>query len=81
MFRRLLNGEIIEEGDQVDGCNDGWRDEPNWKPAGNIGEPAPDPKFPAHRQYRRPIYCVECGDMTAEHSMLFCDLHNQRYSS
>lgn len=52
-YRRLNAGEIIQEGDEVDASADGWRDEPEWKPTNNIGQPAPDPAFPAHRQYRR----------------------------
>jgi hypothetical protein len=54
-YRRLEKDEIIQHGDQVDRCVDPWRDMPKWEPAGNIGEPAPDPAFPSHRQYRRPI--------------------------
>ena len=61
-YRRLEKGEIIQEGDETDGCADPWRDDPIWEPAGNIGEPAPDPQFPSHRQYRRPV-CDRCdGD-------------------
>lgn len=52
-YRLLEAGEIIQPGDQVDNCRDGWRDEPRWEPATSIGQPAPDPKYPAHRQYRR----------------------------
>ena len=61
-YRRLEKGEIIQDGDETDRCADPWRDDPVWGPAGNIGEPAPDPQFPAHRQYRRPA-CDRCdGD-------------------
>jgi hypothetical protein len=52
-YRQLEEGEIIQPGDQVDASNDGWRDEPRWEPATCIGQPAPDPKYPAHRRYRR----------------------------
>jgi len=53
-FRQLKAGELIEQGDEVDVCADGWRDEPQWVPARHtIGQPAPDPAFPAHRTYRR----------------------------
>jgi hypothetical protein len=52
-WRDLRKGEIIEAGDWVDACNDGWRDPPKWKPANCVGEPAPDPQYPAHRNYRR----------------------------
>lgn len=55
-FRRLEKGETIQDGDQIDRCANPWKDDPRWEPAGNIGEQAPDPAFPAHRQYRRPIY-------------------------
>lgn len=54
-YRRLEKGEIIQEGDEIDRCVDAWRDDPVWEPAGNIGEPAPDPQYPAHRQYRRRV--------------------------
>ena len=54
-YRRLEKDEIIQEGDEVDSCADAWRNVPVWGPAGNIGEPAPDPQYPSHRQYRRPL--------------------------
>lgn len=54
-YRILNKGEIIQEGDEYDNCRDAWRDDAVWVPARNIGEPAPDPSFPSHRQYRRPI--------------------------
>ena len=39
-------------------CRDGWRDYPKWEPAcsRDIGTTAPDPLYPAHRVYRRPIF-------------------------
>lgn len=53
-WRRLNKGEIVEAGDWVDACSDGWRDDPVWKLAGrSVGKPAPDPRFPAHRIFRR----------------------------
>lgn len=52
-YRHLKFGEVIEDGDEVDICNDGWRDEPKWVPAKSIGQKAPDPRFPSHRVYRR----------------------------
>lgn len=52
-YRILNKGEIIQEGDEYDNCRDAWRDDAVWVPARNIGEPAPDPAFPAHRIYRR----------------------------
>jgi hypothetical protein len=55
-YRRLNYGEIIEKGDEVDACVDGWRDSPKWVPAGNtVGQTAPDPNYPSHRIYRRRI--------------------------
>lgn len=54
-YRQLKKGEIILEGDEIDGCADAFRDDPVWEKAVNIGEPAPDPHYPSHRQYRRPI--------------------------
>jgi hypothetical protein len=55
-YRRLEAGETIQEGDEIDACHDGWREEPIWKKVTNcIGEPAPDPRYPSHRQYRRII--------------------------
>ena len=49
----LKKGDIIQEGDEVDMCADGWRDEPKWVKAISIGERAPDPSYPSHRIYRR----------------------------
>jgi hypothetical protein len=54
-YRRLKKGEIIQEGDEIDRCVDAWRDDAVWEAAGNVGEPAPDPQYPSHRQYRRPL--------------------------
>ena len=53
-YRLLEKGEIIQAGDEVDACRDGWRDNAEWEPAKHcIGEPAPEPRFPSHRKYRR----------------------------
>jgi hypothetical protein len=49
----LKKGDIIKEGDEVDMCSDGWRDDPKWVKTTCIGEKAPDPSFPSHRRYRR----------------------------
>jgi hypothetical protein len=54
-YRRLKKDEIIKEGDEVDSCNDGWRDDPKWVKTKCVGQKAPDPKCPSHRQYRRKI--------------------------
>lgn len=53
-MRYLEAGEIIQEGDLVDTQPNGWKDEPRWEWATNIGQPAPDPAYPAHRRYCRP---------------------------
>ena len=52
-YRRLEFNEVIQEGDEVDMCRDGWRDPPKWVKATLIGSRAPDPSFPSHRVYRR----------------------------
>ena len=53
-YRRLRKGEIIQEGDEVDACRNAYHDNPEWIPVRNsIGQPAPDPQFIAHSQYRR----------------------------
>lgn len=53
---QLKQGDVIQDGDWLDSCNNGWKDDPLWVPAINsIGEPAPDPSYPAHRIYRRII--------------------------
>lgn len=55
-YRLLKAGEIIEEGDEVDACRDGWRDPAKWVLAGKtVGKKAPDPAYPSHRKYRRKI--------------------------
>jgi hypothetical protein len=54
-YRTLEKGEIIQEGDKCDACRDPWRDDPVWVSAKNIGEAAPDPAYPAHTIYRRPV--------------------------
>ena len=54
-YRRLEMGEIIQEGDEYDNCNNPWHDDAVWVPATCIGKPAPNPQYVAHRQYRRRI--------------------------
>jgi len=55
-YYHLKKGELIKEGDEIDACRDGWRDDPVWvKAKFSVGELAPDPQFPSHRQYRRLI--------------------------
>ena len=54
MYRRLNMGELIEAGDEIDACANAWHDDAKWVPVTScIGEPAPDPQYPSHRQYRR----------------------------
>ena len=54
-YRRLERGEIIQEGDEVDICNNSWHEEPKWEKTTCVGELVPDPRYPAHRQFRRKI--------------------------
>jgi len=54
-YRFLKHGEMIREGDEVDACADPWRDNARWGPTKDVGQLAPDPKYPAHRIYRRKI--------------------------
>jgi hypothetical protein len=54
-YHYLEEGEIIQKGDEVAFCNDGWRDDPKWMKATCIGDPAPDPRFFSHRTYRRKV--------------------------
>lgn len=66
-YRLLNEGEIIQAGDEVDICNNGWHDAPKWEPVKNtIGQAAPNPSYPSHRRYRRKItaeicFCPTCG--------------------
>jgi len=56
-YRNLEKGEIIQKGDEKDACVNPWKDKPKWvDAASDIGEQAPDPKYPAHTRYRRPVY-------------------------
>jgi len=55
LYYYLQNGEIIQEGDECE-VSAKWNDPPKWVSAGHtVGQPAPDPQFPAHRRYRRLI--------------------------
>lgn len=51
----LKKDEIIEEGDEVDVCNNPWHDEPKWTKTTCVGQKTLDPKYPSHRIYRREI--------------------------
>lgn len=63
-YRRLEHGEIIQAGDEIDRCSDAWRDDAKWEPVhpNDIGQPAPDPQYPSHRQYRRQVAGEAKGD-------------------
>lgn len=51
----LKEGEIIQEGDEVE-MSAKWNDPPKWVPAANtVGQKAPDPAYISHRKYRRLI--------------------------
>jgi hypothetical protein len=54
-YRILKHGELIKEGDEVDACANPWRGNPKWGPTKAEGQFAPDPRYPAHRIYRRKI--------------------------
>jgi hypothetical protein len=58
-YRQLDVDDTIGGGDQVDMCNDGWRDAAMWKVVSKacphmVGEHPSDPRYPAHTRYRRP---------------------------
>lgn len=54
-WRYLEAGELIQAGDETDRSVDSWKDWPKWEPVHpkDIGQPAPDPRFVAHRIFRR----------------------------
>ena len=56
-YYHLKEGEIIQDGDEVEMSNT-IHDPAKWVPAAGstIGTPAPDPSYPAHRKYRRLIF-------------------------
>ena len=55
-YRHLTKGELIREGDEVNACRNGYRDDLVWiKVKHRIGDPAPDPDFIGHSQFRRKI--------------------------
>lgn len=59
-YRILQKGEIISSMDEVDSIPDGWWGEPKWVSVAEhcserIGQPAPDPSYPAHAIYRREL--------------------------
>lgn len=55
LYYYLKHGEIIQEGDECE-VSAKWNDPPKWVIAEHtVGQPAPDPQYPAHRIYRRLI--------------------------
>lgn len=53
----LKKGDIIQEGDEFDACNNPWHDDAVWVKVSkdSIGKPASDPQYVSHCQYRRKI--------------------------
>lgn len=54
-YRMLEKGEIIHKDDEVSADREDAGKEQQWKPTICAGQLAPDPKFLAHRLYRRRI--------------------------
>ena len=55
-YYHLKKGEIIREGDECGTMQKYNDDDYTWsKDVNCIGQPAPDPKYMAHRQYRRVV--------------------------
>ena len=56
-YKRLEKGEIIQDGDEWDACENPWHDDAKWIPVAKhmIGREASDPKFVSHSQYRRKL--------------------------
>ena len=52
-YRILQDGEIIQDGDEVD-ISQHLNEEPVWVKTTCAGQKAPNPLYPAHRVYRRP---------------------------
>lgn len=48
----LKEGEIVEEGDEVE-MSASWKDPAKWVKTNCAGHEAPNPHFTAHRKYRR----------------------------
>lgn len=64
-YRHLEKGEIIQDGDETDNCTDPWRDNAVWVPVHflAVGQPAPDPRYPSHRQFRRPVLVIDTKEV------------------
>lgn len=67
-YRILKHGEIVQEGDEYDFCANPWKDMPKWRKVlpSEIGLSVPDPQYPAHRIFRRPIEKTEAGGVGME---------------
>ena len=54
LYYYLKKGEIVQDGDEVE-MSSKYNDPAKWVKASehSIGTPAPDPRFMAHRVYRR----------------------------
>ena len=55
-YHCLKFGEVIQKGDEVEMSNS-FHDPAKWEKTRMVlvGTKAPDPRYPAHRQYRRPL--------------------------
>jgi len=53
----LKKDEIIKDGDEVEVSNS-FNDPVKWVKTNLIGQRAPNPQYPAHRQYRREVKSV-----------------------
>ena len=68
-WRQLKKGEIIKEGDYVDGAANGWKDDAKWKLVEHtIGHPASCPQCPAHSLYRRLVTNADKHENTGSKS-------------
>ena len=59
-YRILQEGEIIQEGDEVD-ISQHLNEEPVWVKTTCAGQTAPNPLYPAHRVYRRRVDVAKDG--------------------
>ena len=53
-YRYLRKGEVTREGDECDACVNPLKDKPLWEKC-SPGQVVPDPQYPAHTIYRRPL--------------------------
>jgi hypothetical protein len=64
-YRPLKEGEIVSSTDEI------LDDHGNWIPPKNsVGQPAPDPGYTSHRQFRRRLpektFCIDCDEGCAD---------------